>query len=1106
MNKINTININNEQEEVTMRGFVNKYIISTLLCTSFIFAKDIARTKTDLGIIQDGKEYSISTSENQTNSIENREEIILWSEDFESGDNGWSLGLGWNLDGSTYNSESNSATSPDNIANMNNVHNLLTPTINLPNLGEGETMNYGFWLWDDQPGSSQLDDPSTPEDESTYLADYYSLSVLDIDALAWHPSGSPESMSLDGNSYWCGDEEVGGYLDSWVQFMDTPEFMVPSGGTLSADMMWSIESDAGATIAGSCTDGWDAANVRISSDGGVTWELLTASGIGNGYDFECGYGWIWNDAEYDIGGSLNHLAAGWGNSRDWTNMSFDLSQYAGQDVVVRFAFGSDPAFSTIDDSSITGIRVDNILVSSGALDCTPENNCDVDINGEVWVDQFYDYGSCADERPGCSDNGWEEYLPGLAFNGNVFMDITDFAGKNVVFRFQSRYDDTQLTGSGTGLHIDDFKIYKISGGSYPAPTGLTAEPGDSEAMLSWYDMNASGQSAFVFDNDNVTNGIQMSTEGSTAWAGEMINLAGPSTVNEVHIYNLNAAGTTVTIGGFGALGSLISNEPTYSQEVVLDVADGWNIISVNWDFNNGYIVGHQFTFDILAGLDESAVPSSNSKVLFAGGGWDDWSVAGATVGDGEWGIRALITYSGAGAAYNVYRDGSVVASNLTDNVYTDSGLMNNTTYEYTLTATYSDGEESGESDAVVVTPFANTVHEEGYDDGSFESEFNAGSGNFSAVKFSAGASGEDIVRFKWLQNGSGGAFYIKVFEDDGGMPGAETYSAVQASGNADGWNEKDLSTQALNVSGDFWIGTKEFSSSKPFGLDTSSDAGNSYQRAGSTGDWTAVSGNIAYHVYLDCGDNCEDDGCTNSTGDVNEDGSINILDIVGLANAILGGSLSDCGGEAADLNGDGQLNVLDIVSIANIILGGGRLNDASSAIIEKTEDILSINADGYIGGIQMTLSHGSVFSIDITENALHADYVTKGNETTLLVIVPENSEIFSYEGDFEIVEMIVANSKSEISTSLPSDFALSSAYPNPFNPSTSISLHLPIQSSVSVQVYDLSGRSVATLLSGVQSSGDYNLTWNASNQASGMYLVKAETADAISVQKILLLK
>ena len=90
-------------------------------------------------------------------------------------------------------------------------------------------MNFGFWLWDDQPGSSQVDDPSTTEDESQYLADYYSISVLDLDALAWHASGSDVSMSLDGNSYWCGDEDLGGYLDSWMQFLDLPEMMIENG-------------------------------------------------------------------------------------------------------------------------------------------------------------------------------------------------------------------------------------------------------------------------------------------------------------------------------------------------------------------------------------------------------------------------------------------------------------------------------------------------------------------------------------------------------------------------------------------------------------------------------------------------------------------------------------------------------------------------------------------------------------------------------------------------------------------------------------------------------------------------------------------------------------
>ena len=89
---------------------------------------------------------------------------------------------------------------------------------------------------------------------------------------------------------------------------------------------------------------------------------------------------------------------------------------------------------------------------------------------------------------------------------------------------------------------------------------------------------------------------------------------------------------------------------------------------------------------------------------------------------------------------------------------------------------------------------------------------------------------------------------------------------------------------------------------------------------------------------------------------------------------------------------------------------------------------------------------------------------------------------------------------------MPTAIGLSAAYPNPFNPSTSISLHMPMAGNVNVQVYDLSGRMISTLLSGVQEQGDYNLTWNASGQASGMYLVRAEVSGDVAVQKILLLK
>ena len=69
--------------------------------------------------------------------------------------------------------------------------------------------------------------------------------------------------------------------------------------TLTADMQWGIEDPAGAVVAGSCTDGWDAANVRISIDGGATWDLLT----GSYYDFVVvvvGYGMMQSMIQVEI--------------------------------------------------------------------------------------------------------------------------------------------------------------------------------------------------------------------------------------------------------------------------------------------------------------------------------------------------------------------------------------------------------------------------------------------------------------------------------------------------------------------------------------------------------------------------------------------------------------------------------------------------------------------------------------------------------------------------------------------------------------------------------------------------------------------------------------
>ena len=64
----------------------------------------------------------------------------------------------------------------------------------------------------------------------------------------------------------------------------------------------------------------------------------------------------------------------------------------------------------------------------------------------------------------------------------------------------------------------------------------------------------------------------------------------------------------------------------------------------------------------------------------------------------------------------------------------------------------------------------------------------------------------------------------------------------------------------------------------------------------------------------------DEGGCTNSLGDINEDGSIDVLDVVAVVNEILGGGLADCALEAADYNTDGTIDVLDIVAMVSIIL------------------------------------------------------------------------------------------------------------------------------------------------------------------------------------------
>jgi len=140
------------------------------------------------------------------------------------------------------------------------------------------------------------------------------------------------------------------------------------------------------------------------------------------------------------------------------------------------------------------------------------------------------------------------------------------------------------------------------------------------------------------------------------------------------------------------------------------------------------------------------------------------------------------------------------------------------------------------------------------------------------------------------------------------------------------------------------------------------------------------------------------------------------------------------------------------------------------------------------------------FALPMTD-ALISKSIRPSYFTTMLNIAWESVTHAELDINITYVESVEVNLGDA-----PLKFGLAHNYPNPFNPTTSISYSLPQSSFVTLRVYDVIGKEVATLVSEHQDAGIYKVTFDASQLSTGIYVYNLSTANSIFCKKMMLIR